>query len=148
VAGLPPLHDRIKFLQSGGFSNPRQPQLALQPFNADRLREVAMKLRELYPIEDRLPLIQKVTPVFIDRLVANVTAGFRGDVGVVPRQFLRQFVNILDLAATFPDFDPMTAEGLEVAPAELNAEELRLQQGLPAFIPEPEDEKTYELVEF
>jgi hypothetical protein len=42
----------------------------------------------------------------------------------------------------------MTAEGLEVAPAELNAEELRLQQGLPAFIPEPEDEKTYELVEF
>jgi hypothetical protein len=148
VAGLPPLHDRIKFLQSGGFSNPRQPQLALQPFNADRLREVAMKLRELYPIEDRLPLIQKVTPVFIDRLVANVTAGFRGDVGVVPRQFLRQFVNILDLAATFPDFDPMTAEGLEVAPAELNAEELRFQQGLPAFIPEPEDEKTYELVEF
>jgi hypothetical protein len=148
VAGLPPLHDRIKFLQSGGFSNPRQPQLALQPFNAERLREVAMKLRELYPIEDRLPLIQKVTPVFIDRLVANVTAGFRGDVGVVPRQFLRQFVNILDLAATFPDFDPMTAEGLEVTPAELNAEELRLQQGLPAFIPEPEDEKTYELVEF
>jgi hypothetical protein len=148
VAGLPPLHDRIKFLQSGSFANPRQPQLALQPFNAERLREVAMKLRELYPIEDRMPLIQKVTPVFIDRLVANVTAGFRGDVGVVPRQFLRQFVNILDLAATFPDFDPMTAEGLAVAPAELNAEELRIQQGLPAFIPEPEDEKTYELVEF
>jgi hypothetical protein len=40
----------------------------------------------------------------------------------------------------------MTAEGLEVAPNELNAEKLRLQQGSPAFIPEPEE--SYELVEF
>jgi hypothetical protein len=120
----------------------------LQPFNEERLKEVAIKLRELYPIEDRMPLIKKVTPVFIDRLVASVTAGFRGDVGVVPRQFLRQFVNILDLTATFPEFDPTTAEGLEVDLAALNAEELRIQQGLPIFVPEPEDETTYELVEF
>jgi P-loop Domain of unknown function (DUF2791) len=140
------LNDRIKFLQSGGFSSPRQPQLALQPFDAERLQEVSIKLLELYPTDNRQKLQQKVTPHFIERLIAAVTAGFRGDVGVVPRQFLRQYVNILDLAATFDEFDPMTAEGLNLG--ELNADEARIQQGLPAFIPEPEDEEAYSLVEF
>jgi hypothetical protein len=32
----------------------------------------------------------------IDRLVAEVTAGFKGDVGVVPR-FLREFASQMDL---------------------------------------------------
>jgi P-loop Domain of unknown function (DUF2791) len=146
VAGLQPLNDRIKFLQSGGFSSPRQPQLALQPFDAERLQEVSIKLLELYPTDNRQKLQQKVTTHFIERLIAAVTAGFRGDVGVVPRQFLRQYVNILDLAATFDEFDPMTAEGLNLG--ELNADEARIQQGLPAFIPEPEDEEAYSLVEF
>jgi P-loop Domain of unknown function (DUF2791) len=147
VAGLQPLNDRIKFLQSGGFSSPRQPQLALQPFDAERLKEVAMKLRELYPSEHRKRLLTKVTPKFIDQLIAAVTAGFRGDVGVVPRQFLRQFVNVLDLASTFEEFDPATAEGL-VQITELTPDEARIQQGLPAFVPEPEDEESYNLVEF
>ena len=146
VAGLPPLHDRIKFLSSGNFSSPRQPQLELKPFDADRLQEVAMKLRELYPTVDRSSVIDKVTPQFIAQLVAKVTAGFRGDVGVVPRQFLRQFVNILDLAATFEEFDPMIAEGFSID--ELNENEQRIAAGLPAFDPEPEDSQEYSLVEF
>ncbi len=146
VAGLPPLHDRIKFLHSGNFSSPRQPQLELKPFDADRLQEVAMKLRELYPTVDRSSLIQKVSPQFVAQLVAKVTAGFRGDVGVVPRQFLRQFVNILDLAATFEEFDPMVAEGFSID--ELNENEQRIAAGLPAFDPEPEDSQEYSLVEF
>ncbi len=146
VAGLPPLHDRIKFLHSGNFSSPRQPQLELKPFDADRLQEVAMKLRELYPTADRPSLIAKITPQFVEQLVAKVTEGFRGDVGVVPRQFLRQFVNILDLAATFEDFDPMVAEGFSVD--ELNEDEKRIAAGLSAFDPEPEDNQEYSLVEF
>jgi hypothetical protein len=146
VAGLPPLHDRIRFLQSGNFSSPRQPQLELKPFDADRLQEVAMKLRELYPTGDRARLVQKITPQFVEQLVAKVTAGFRGDVGVVPRQFLRQFVNILDLAATFEEFDPMVAEGFSLD--ELNEDEQRIAAGLPLFDPEPEDSQEYSLVEF
>ena len=38
VAGLAPLHDRIKFLKQGRFASLRQAQLELQPFDADRLR--------------------------------------------------------------------------------------------------------------
>ncbi|MDI9636197.1 BREX system ATP-binding protein BrxD [Geitlerinema splendidum] len=147
VAGLQPLHDRIKFERIGGFANPRQPQLELKPFDANRLKEVAIKLRGLYhPTTDPSNLPRKVTPEFIERLVAKVTAGFKGDVGVVPRQFLRQFVNVLDLANEYEEFDPMTAEGLNLT--ELNAEEQRIQQGPPPFDEEVEDIAEYVPVEF
>jgi P-loop Domain of unknown function (DUF2791) len=146
VAGLQPLHDRIQFLSPGGFANPRQPQLELKPFDSIRLKEIAIRLRESYPTSDRTNLTTKVTSDFIEQLVAKVTAGFKGDVGVVPRQFLRQFVNVLDLANEHDDYDPMTVEGFD--PSTLNESEQRLYQGLPAYDKEPEDEKGYSLVEF
>jgi hypothetical protein len=141
VAGLSPLHDRLKLIKTGNFTNPRQPQLVLTPFDADRLKNVALKLRELYPSGDLQRLQQKVTPEFIDLLVARVTTGFGGDVGIVPRQFLRQLVNILDLVATEPDFDPMLDGGYDFT--EVNSEEARIRDGLPYFEPEPSDEAQY-----
>jgi hypothetical protein len=39
-------------------------------------------------------------------MVDALTAGFRGDVGVVPRQFLREFVAILDRVDESPDYQP------------------------------------------
>ena len=146
VAGLQPLHDRIQFRKVGEFSNPRQPQLELKPFKAERLREVAIKLRELYPSSDRPQLVNKVSTEFIERLVDEVTAGFKGDVGVVPRQFLRQFVDVLDLAEANPEFEPMKESGFELkVPTE---DEKRLQAGLPPFDEEPEDIQGYATVEF
>lgn len=146
VAGLPPLHDRIQFQRSGGFSSLRQPQLELKPFDAARLRQVALKIRELYPARDRAGMDRKVTPELVDRLVDRVTAGFRGDVGVVPRQFLRQLVNMLDLVDEHPDYDPSVAEDLG-AP-DLTEPERRVAAGEPAFEPEPDDAQSYEVVEF
>jgi hypothetical protein len=145
VAGLPPLHDRIQFLASGKFSNPRQPQLELKPFDQARLKEVAIKLRELHPSHDRAAL-SKVTPDFIERLVAKVTTGFKGDVGVVPRQFLRRFVDILDIAADHDDFNPMVEEGFE--PETFTEQEKLLQAGEPYFVAEPEDALGYVPIEF
>jgi hypothetical protein len=141
VAGLSPLHDRLKLIQTGKFANPRQPQLVLTPFDRDRLKDVALKLREIYPTENRKQLTKKVTPEFIDLLADKVTQGFGGDVGIVPRQFLRQLVNILDLAATEPDFDPMTDGGYDLV--ELSAEEIRIRDGLPYFEPESSDAEEY-----
>lgn len=146
VAGLAPLYDRIKFENKGGFVNPRQPQLELKPFDAKRLKNVALKLRELYPTADTMTLSNKVSETFIEGLVKKVTEGFKGDVGVVPRQFLRSFINVLDLTQEYEDYDPMTVEGLD--PSAFNEEETRIHDGLPTFQPEPEDEKGYDLVEF
>lgn len=129
VAGLAPLHDRIRFLKQGKFASLRQAQLELVPFDAERLRSVAMRLRELFPTADRGRLEGKVSTEFIDRLVAQVTAGFKGDVGVVPRQFLREFVTQMDLVEEHHDYDPMAEYGFN--PAELNAEEQHVLTGAP-----------------
>ncbi len=129
VAGLAPLHERIRFLSTGDRVSLRQAQLALKPFDADRLRSVALRLRELYPSTDRAHLEERVSTAFIDRLVADVTAGFKGDVGVVPRQFLREFVTQLDLVAEHDDYDPLREYGFK--PIELRPEEKHVISGEP-----------------
>ena len=141
VAGLPPLHDRIQFLQQGGMASLRQPQLQLSPFTPERLKEVALKLRQLYPTPDRATLEAKVGAAFLERLIAQVSEGFRGDVGVVPRQFLRRLVDILDLAADRPDFDPARELGFTLT--DPNEDERRLSAGLPPYDSEPGDDQGY-----
>lgn len=144
VQGLQPLHDRIKFRKSGDFANLMQPQIELRPFDAERLREVAIRLRDMYRGSERIG--QKVSNEVIDALVQRVTEGYQGDVGVIPRQFLRQFVDMLDLVNQEEDYDPRQMEGLKVA--EATPEEVALSGGKPLYEEEPEDAGGYELVEF
>lgn len=97
VAGLEPLHDRIRLTSSGGFVSPKQPQLELKPFNQDRLKAVALKLREIFPTKNRSRIFDLVDDDFLGQLSQLVTEGLRGDVGVIPRQFLRELITVLDL---------------------------------------------------
>ncbi|NOY28542.1 MAG: BREX system ATP-binding protein BrxD [Oligoflexia bacterium] len=127
VAGLAPLHDRIRFLKQGRFASLRQAQLELTPFDADRLRAVALRLRELYPTADQAHLDAMISTEFVGRLVKQITAGFKGDVGVVPRQFLREFVTQMDLVQEHEDYDPMVEYGFQ--PAELSPEEQTAMAG-------------------
>lgn len=127
VAGLTPLHDRIRFMKQGNFANRRQAQLELKPFDAGRLRAVALRLRELYPTKDRRRLEEQISDHFIDHLVDEVTHGFKGDVGVVPRQFLREFVNQLGLVEDNPDYDPGRKEAFEATG--LSPEESKIIEG-------------------
>jgi hypothetical protein len=126
VAGLTPLHDRIRFLKQGAYASLRQAQLELVPFDAERLRSVALRLRELYPCTTRGLVEERVSDAFIDRLVAEVTKGFRGDVGVVPRQFLREFVTQLDLVEENEDYIPMDNYGFD--PGRLSRADLTPQE--------------------
>jgi len=121
VAGLAPLHDRVRFMKQGRFASLRQAQRELTPFDEDRLQAVALRLRENYPAQDRSRLERCVSTEFINRLVKEVTAGFKGDVGVVPRQFLREFVMQLDLVDENEDYVPMEQYGF--TPEELSPEE-------------------------
>jgi len=143
VAGLDPLHARIRFEQHGRFIDVRQPQLALTPFDADRLREVALKLREVYPSENRARIEARVTTEFIQRLVADVTNGFGGDVGIVPRQFLRSFTSVLDLVDQHEDYEPLKDYGFKSDA--LSPEEKRAAAGKKPieYEPEADDDKGY-----
>lgn len=140
VAGLLPLHERIRFLKQGRFASLRQAQLELSPFDAPRLRSVALRLRELFSTPDRARLEQKVSTAFIDRLVAEVTTGFKGDVGVVPRQFLRELVTQLDLVEEHPEYEPMAEYGFEAK--ELSAEEQQVITGAPPATAEDAEGET------
>ena len=142
VAGLEPLYERVRFSRIDRFASPRQPQLELQPFDRDRLTEVATKLRALYPTADRVTLEAKASDKFIRDLVEKVSRAFNGDVGVVPRQFLRQFVEVLDLVEQEPEFEPSSALKLEVKP--LDDTEVRLTARQPLYEHEPDDDKGYE----
>ena len=124
VQGLEPLHDRIKFSKTGNFASRKQPQLELKPFNRSRLLEVAQKLRGMFPTEHGARVDDRLGDSFLQRLVDEVTAGFRGDVGVVPRQFLREFVNQLDLVDEHDEYVPMAEYGFsaqELTPEEREA---------------------------
>lgn len=138
VKGLPPLYDRLKFIEQGGFVSVRQPQLALSPFDAERLRAVAIRLRGLYPSGARDRIEQRLNDAFITRLVEQVTSGLGGDVGVVPRQFLREFVNQLDMVDEHPTYEPMKAYAF--APTELTAQEEHALRPESGGIPDPDTE--------
>ena len=149
VAGLTPLHDRIRFLKQGAFASLRQAQLELVPFDAERLRSVALRLRELYPSAMRSALEERVSLDFIDRLVAEVTKGFRGDVGVVPRQFLREFVTQLDLVEENDDYVPMELYGFDptqISSVALTPEEQQRLGGSSDSAPSDELEEGPELI--
>ncbi len=138
VAGLQPLHDRIGFIKDkDGLVSMRQSQLELRPFNGARLKDVGLRLRSLYPMGDPNIVAQKVTPERIASMVEEVTKGFGGDVGVVPRQFLRKLVNLFDVVAENPDH--------ELPDPQPTVEESRAAEGKKPyeFEPEPDDQKGY-----
>ena len=120
VAGLAPLHDRIQFQSDGKFASRRQPQLQLSPFDRDRLIAVSRRLRKLYEplleegasgpedLEARKQRhTQRISDAYIEALVDSVTQGFGGDVGVVPRQYLRKFINSMDILRDEDEYDPL-----------------------------------------
>ncbi|MFN3200722.1 MAG: BREX system ATP-binding protein BrxD [Bradymonadia bacterium] len=124
VKGLQPLHDRIGFMERNGFASLRQPQLALQPFKAERLQAVAIKLRDLYPSAHRDRVEVHITDSFISKMVSEITTGLRGDVGIIPRIFLREFVEQLDLVDEHDDYSPAEHYGFELDESRLTPEEL------------------------
>jgi hypothetical protein len=105
VKGVEALHARVKYEALNGVPSLRQPQLALEPFKADRLSKVALKLRSIHPELSAEEAERRLPRELLEQLVAKVTDGFHGDVGVVPRQFLRTFVNVLDTLADNPEED-------------------------------------------
>ncbi len=145
VKGLAPLFDRVQLRVEGGFVPLKQPQLQLEPFKKPRLKEVSMKLRSLYPASNREDFERRVTPAYLDSLVEEVSAGFRGDVGVVPRQFLRRVVSVFDVVEQEPSFVP--APGKPVLDPALTVEEESKQAGKLEYVPEPDDDKGYEVMD-
>ncbi|MCE7870169.1 BREX system ATP-binding protein BrxD [bacterium CPR1] len=130
VLELEPLHERIKVLKAHDQpENLRQPQIPLRPFDPGRLLLAAQRIRELYPADHPERLKSRVTDDVFEAMVERVTRGFGGRVEVVPRLFLREVVNLLDLVdqhesyAPIRDysFDESAFKSLTLAPEEAEA---------------------------
>ncbi len=103
VPALPPLHDRLKVTFDEHIEdNLRQPQIRLKAFDQTRLAQVARKVRALYPSQEDLSA--KVSDQVIEVLTQAMTCGFGGHIEVIPRLFLRRWVDLLDRADQHPDF--------------------------------------------
>jgi len=89
------------------------------------------------PANDRQRHEDRISLEFVDRLVDEVTSGFRGDVGIVPRQFLRQFVDQMDLVDEHENYVPMTEYGFQ--PSESTPEEQLALSGMGAMVVDDDD---------
>jgi len=118
VPALQPLHDRIKLDRPDDpFPNPELPQIVLPKFDSTKLQAVADKVLRIYKEAYKAVDRRRVSDVFIEFMIAEVTSKFGGRVDVVPRQFLRDFVNVLDKTRQYPEYNPDAEYEFETAAA-------------------------------
>jgi adenosylhomocysteinase len=129
IPSLQPLHDRIKIDRPDDpFPNPELPQIVLPKFDSRKLTAVASKVLPIYEAVFGPVDRSRVTDVFIEFMIAEITSKFGGQVDVVPRQFLRDFVNLLDKVRQYPNYSPdaeyefdQAAVNADLTPAEQEA---------------------------
>ncbi|MDD1723519.1 MAG: BREX system ATP-binding protein BrxD [Methanospirillum sp.] len=113
MRSVPPLFERIGQVPGhAGFSNPRQTQIVLKSFDARKLEEVALRVTGIYATAYGEVDRDRISHRFIHTMVERVCSHFGGRVDVVPRIFLREFVDLLDKCDIYPEFDPMISYDL------------------------------------
>ncbi len=119
-----PLYDRVCTQPMDiNYPNPRQVQIPLLPFDSKRLSEVALRVTEVYELAYGEVDRTRISHRFIKSMVERVCAAFDGRVDVIPRVFLREFVDILDRVDLYPDFDPSESYRPEPEKSTLTEEE-------------------------
>ena len=131
LKSLEALHQRVAvtFDETARFDNLKAVQVRLLPFTAARLREVGLKVRDLYPAREAARIKERVDDSFVEALVDRVTSGFGGRVDVAPRVFLRELVDVLDRVDQYPDFDPLEHYKLTLTEEALTPQELSAFHG-------------------
>lgn len=100
------LEERIVHIAGHGFTNLRQPVIRLQGFNKQKFLLVAKRVRELHGAAYNWDPAAKLPDSFIKKFAQATASGFGGEINKIPRGFLREFINTLDLSQTNPDYVP------------------------------------------
>lgn len=106
IRSVTPLYDRISVADEGTFKNPRQPQIQLARFDTAKLELVALKVCEVYSEAYREVDRERVSHRFIRAMIKKITGRFGGRVDIIPRIFLKEFVDVLDKCELYDDFNP------------------------------------------
>lgn len=103
---LEPFYERVHVENDEKHSNLRQPIIFIKNFDNSKLKQVALKVRDIHGKAYNWEPETKVTNIFIDKLIKDMTMGFGGEIKIKPRGFLRTFVDILDKAQQYEDYIP------------------------------------------
>jgi adenosylhomocysteinase len=106
IRSVPPLYDRISVTQDENFRNPRQPQIHLAKFDTGKLELVALKVMDVYAQAYTEPDRERISHRFIRAMIQKITTRFGGRVDIIPRIFLKEFVDILDKCELYDDYNP------------------------------------------
>ena len=109
IRSLPPLYDRISVTDTGAYKNPRQPQIQLLRFDTAKLERVALKVIDVYSQAYREVDRERISNRFIRAMIKKLTSRFGGRVDVIPRIFLREFVDVLDKCEIYENYTPTDA---------------------------------------
>lgn len=120
IRSLPPLYDRISVVQDGTFRNPRQPQIILAKFDTGKLEKVALKVLNVYAEAHSEPDRERVSHRFIHAMIQKITTRFGGRIDIIPRIFLKEFIDILDKCELYDDYNP--ADGYDFDAGHLQGE--------------------------
>ena len=111
IRSVPPLYDRISVVQTDNYRNPRQPQIILAKFDTAKLELVALKVLDVYAQAYAEPDRERISHRFIRAMIKKITTRFGGRVDVIPRIFLKEFVDVVDKCELYEDYNP--AEGYD-----------------------------------
>lgn len=108
IPALPPLDERIRLEDPNDpFPNYRQAQVALRPFDREKLLTVGRCIRDIYETAHDSLDHSRASDEFLESLADRLTEKFGGRVEVVPRQFLRQLVDALDRVKDYESYEPL-----------------------------------------
>ncbi|WP_433317946.1 BREX system ATP-binding protein BrxD [Micromonospora chersina] len=124
VQRLAPLAQRLAtdFTADARFDNPRAVQLRLPGFTPETLRELGVRVRDIFAADAAEPdrIARLVDDTYVADLAAALTGRLGGKVGVAPRLFLKKLIgDVLDRVDQFPDFDPRSDYALTLSTTEL-----------------------------
>jgi len=106
IRSVPPLYDRISIVQTDSFKNPRQPQIVLSKFDTNKLEQVALKVVDIYARAYSEVDRERISHRFIRAMIKKITTRFGGRVDVIPRIFLKEFVDVLDKCELYDTYNP------------------------------------------
>jgi len=120
IRSVPSLYDRISIVPNDAFRNPRQPQIILPKFDTAKLELVALKVVDVYARAYTEPDRERISHRFIRAMIKKITTRFGGRVDVIPRIFLKEFVDILDKCELYENYNP--ADGYDFDTEHLKGE--------------------------
>ncbi|MGE0327305.1 MAG: BREX system ATP-binding protein BrxD [Polyangiaceae bacterium] len=124
VQRLAPLAQRLHTeFSKDGFDNPKAAQIRLQAFNLEKLVEVGIKVRDLYPSDEAERIKLAVDDAVLEELARGVAGKLGGKVGIAPRIYLKRVVDLIDRVEVHPTFDPRKNYQVIVEANEMTDEE-------------------------